>query len=191
MSALADDSDPLDYHMAVSRDLAEALEKHYENVRDVNSVPDALRQAARDVLSCTDDARLTCAYCTRPHTSRTMANLTVRADDDLLDALDSEADERGTSRAAYVREILRERHADDERVAALETELDECEAELDELRTECERLQREKRQILDQRDEHNELVTAVQEERSLEQRRARAGALTRFRWWAFGMDGEE
>lgn len=113
-----------------------------------------------------------------------MPNLTVRADDDLLDALDTEADERDVSRAEYVRRILDSRHESDERVAALESELSECERE-------CERLKREKRQILDQRDEHRDLVRAVEAEQSLAEKRARASAFQRFRWWLAGFDDDE
>lgn len=37
-------------HLALSRELAERLVEHYDDDPDVTSVPDALRQAARDVL---------------------------------------------------------------------------------------------------------------------------------------------
>lgn len=43
--------------------------------------------------------------------------------------------------------------------------------EYDELERENERLHRERRQILDQRDEHQELVAYVEEERELQRRR--------------------
>lgn len=116
-----------------------------------------------------------------------MASLTIRADDDLLDSLEDEAEERGVSRAQHVREILRDRHGDADRVAALERKLDECKARADELETECERVRREKRQLLDQREEHQELVAAVQREQSLAERRARAGLWTKLKWSIRGM----
>jgi hypothetical protein len=55
------------------------------------------------------------------------------------------------------------------------------------LETDLERARREKRQILDQREEHTELVRAVGEERSLAERQAAAGVATRAKWWLFGM----
>lgn len=113
-----------------------------------------------------------------------MPSLTVRAEQERLDALDAEADERGISRAALIREIIDEREA-------RENELDALKSERDELETEVKRLRREKRQILDQREEHSELVETVAAEQSLAERRANAGVLTRARWWLVGMGDEE
>lgn len=113
-----------------------------------------------------------------------MANLTIRAGDDLLAELDTEAeDETDGNRAAYVRQLLENRNECDERAAALESELADC-------RRECERLKREKRQILDQRDEHRELVRAVEREQSLAEKRAQAGLGTKLKWALFGMKDE-
>lgn len=112
-----------------------------------------------------------------------MPNLTVRADEALLSALDSEADARDISRAEYVRRLLSNRHATDERIESLESELTEC-------RTELERTQRAHRQLLDQREEHSSLVAAVERERSLEERWRRASWLTRRKWQLFGMNDE-
>ena len=120
-----------------------------------------------------------------------MPNLTVRADESLLADLDADAEERGVSRAEYVRRELESRHESDERVAALESELAECQSKSADLETELERTKRAHRQLLDQREEHTELVRAVERERTLEERRASAGVLTRARWWFTGVPEEE
>jgi len=58
--------------------------------------------------------------------------------------------------------------------------------EYGDLQSENERLHRERRQILEQRDEHTDLVRAVEDRRTLERERAEAGLWTRFRWWVRG-----
>jgi len=70
-------------------------------------------------------------------------------------------------------------------------ELDDCRERVDELEQRAERLEREKRLILEQREEHSQLVRAVEEQRTLEQERAQAGLATRARWWLFGRDEGE
>lgn len=49
------------------------------------------------------------------------------------------------------------------------------------------RLEREKRMILEHREEHTELVESIQREESRQDRLARAGVLTRAKWWLTGM----
>jgi hypothetical protein len=121
-----------------------------------------------------------------------MKNITVRLDESLIADLEEEADEHGVSRSEYIRNTLATRHEHDgeheeyeERIAALEREIADLEQEND-------RLKREKRLILEQREENTELIEYVQEERTLERRRAEAGILTRTKWWFTGMpaDGE-
>jgi len=70
-------------------------------------------------------------------------------------------------------------------------ELDDCRERVDELEQRAERLEREKRLILEQREEHSQLVRAVEEQRTLERERAQAGLATRARWWLFGRDEGE
>lgn len=53
-----------------------------------------------------------------------------------------------------------------------------------ELEQEVERLTRERRQLLDQREEHDELVRYVADELSYREQ----GLLTRARWWLFGKE---
>lgn len=67
-------------------------------------------------------------------------------------------------------------------------ELDACRERVADLETKVERLEREKRLILEQRDEHSQLVRAVEDQRTLEQERAQAGLATRAKWWLFGRD---
>lgn len=88
------------------------------------------------------------------------------------------------SKSAAVRELIREcqrlRTEYDERVTAYEQQIEDLERKV-------ERLENEKRMILEQREENTELVRYVQEERTLERRRAEAGVLTRAKWWLTGM----
>jgi len=70
-------------------------------------------------------------------------------------------------------------------------ELDECRERVGDLQERVERLQREKRLVLEQREEHSQLVRAVEEQRTLEQERAQAGLVTRARWWLVGRDEGE
>jgi Arc/MetJ-type ribon-helix-helix transcriptional regulator len=55
-------------------------------------------------------------------------------------------------------------------------------SEQTELAQEVERLTRERRQLLEQREEHDELVRYVADELSYREQ----GLLTRVRWWLFG-----
>ena len=48
---MVSDEDRPGWHVTFDRDLAEALVEHYADHPEVESVPDAFRQAARDVLS--------------------------------------------------------------------------------------------------------------------------------------------
>jgi len=59
------------------------------------------------------------------------------------------------------------------------------------MREMVERLEREKRLILEQREEHAQLVAAVEDQRTLEQQRAQAGLATRAKWWLFGRDADD
>lgn len=54
--------------------------------------------------------------------------------------------------------------------------------EVDELQTEVERLRNEKRLILEEREEKNELARYVEEEQTWRQ----AGIITRTKWWLYG-----
>ena len=77
------------------------------------------------------------------------------------------------------------------RMEKLERKKDE---EIEQLRTEIDRLQRERRQILEQREENQELVRFAEEQRSLvsEQRdRRNAPVWRRAKWWVLGRGQEQ
>lgn len=59
--------------------------------------------------------------------------------------------------------------------------------EVEELQQTIERLENEKRLILEHREEHTDLVEAVQRDKTITEQKAHAGVLTRLRWWATGM----
>jgi hypothetical protein len=66
--------------------------------------------------------------------------------------------------------------------------LGECRDRVAELERGLERARRERRQLLEQREEHSELVRAVERERSIQERKTQAGLATRVKWAIFGMD---
>lgn len=124
-----------------------------------------------------------------------MQNITLRVSEDMVESLDKEADEHEVSRSEYVRDIFASRDDESALVDEYERKIDEYERKMDELQTQVERLEREKLLILEEREEKQELVEFVEQERSLrekeaeERRRQRqAGIMTRSKWWIFGMD---
>ena len=71
------------------------------------------------------------------------------------------------------------------------TELEEIyEQEIAQLEQDLERIQREKRMILEQREEHESLVKVVQEEQSLAKRKAEAPIWRRWKWSITGMPND-
>ena len=70
-------------------------------------------------------------------------------------------------------------------------ELVEKGIQYDDLKRENERLRNEKRTIIEQREEHTELVRTVERQQSLAERKARAGLLTKTKWALFGMSDDE
>ena len=115
------------------------------------------------------------------------------------------ADEDGDydSKAEAVRAIVQERREGtgnepevvqqeyEEKLAELEAAKNE---EIEELETEIARLNRERRQLLEQREENQELVRFAEEQRSLvsEQRdRQNAPVWRRAKWWVFGGSQEQ
>jgi len=97
--------------------------------------------------------------------------VTVRLSDERIDALDAEAEERGTDRAALIREALDSR-----------SELADCQSEVDRLRSEL-------RATNARQEDVGELVEYVERERTLQERREErrdAPAWRRAKWWLFG-----
>lgn len=133
--------------------------------------------------------------CTRLHSVCTrMDNLTVRAPEELLEEIANEAEDEGISQSAYVRECLRNRNASDASAKQAERKLAECKEQVNELEQEIDRLNRERRQLLEQRGEHTDLVRAVEQEQSLEERREKRKQSNVFRrtwWWLAGTPDNE
>lgn len=112
-----------------------------------------------------------------------MQQITLRIPEDTLKNLEEEADEHGVSRSEYIRDVLetRNEHAED---------VDELQERIDELETELERVRNEKRLILEERDEKNELVRYVETERTRQERKDTAPIWTRAKWKVFGMPAD-
>jgi hypothetical protein len=70
-------------------------------------------------------------------------------------------------------------------------ELTACRERVGDLEQQVKRLEREKRLVLEQREEHSQLVRAVEQEQSLAEERAQAGLATRVKWWLVGRDEGE
>jgi len=106
-----------------------------------------------------------------------MENVTVRVHVRTLAEIEREAADAGKSRSEYIRECLRNRHADDRLRAEYERTLAERERTI-------ERLRNEKQVLVDQfqREEQTEaLVRYVEEKKD-------AGIVQRTKWWLFGRD---
>ena len=101
-----------------------------------------------------------------------MDQIAVRLPDDLLDAVDAAADEQDVSRSVYIRDTLERRVSGetDQRVRELEQEV--------------ERLNRERRQLLEQREENQQLRRYVENDVEGHE----ASLPTRLRWYVFGKD---
>lgn len=108
-----------------------------------------------------------------------MGRTSVTLDDETEAILDDLAADDGPfdARSEAVRECIRA-YAD--RTSRIE-----------ELETENERLQRERRQILEQREENTDLVTVVERQQSLQERKAQASIFTRIKWNILGMPSED
>lgn len=104
-----------------------------------------------------------------------MKPITIRISPNRLEEIENEAAKRDMSKS----EVIRKRLNDLDDAEKLQREL---QANLDELQTENERLKREKRQILEQRQENKELQRYVEDELSYRE----AGLGTRMKWWLFG-----
>ena len=122
----------------------------------------------------------------------------VSLSDELSSYVDEVSSSAGENDAEAICETIRHAKAQDDRVDELESRIDELRAELDErdarideLQTDVERLQNEKQLILDERDQKQELMRYVENERTAEQRWREAGLGQRIKWRLFGMDTDE
>lgn len=114
-----------------------------------------------------------------------MKRLTVSLEPEQIERLDAIQDEHDVdSRSAALRRLFAEYEQLQERCEELNTT---CE----ELETELERARRERRQLLEQREEHQELARYVEDERTAEQRWRQASLTTRIRWRLTGMPSDD
>lgn len=117
-------------------------------------------------------------------TAFAMEQITVRVSEATLAELDAEAEEVATSRSEHIRETLASRHDHDEHDCVPRAEFEDLESEHERLQDDLERLRREKRQILDQREENKRLQRYVEHDREWHE----AALLTRLKWYVRGKD---
>jgi predicted phage gp36 major capsid-like protein len=115
-----------------------------------------------------------------------MQNVSVRLEPDTIDTVEQEATEKGKSRAAYLREIIEDRHDSEAIRSEYEEILDEHEEDRERLQAENDRLERRVSTLIQQQDERDDLVNYVSEERRERERARGAGAFQRFAWWLLG-----
>jgi len=106
--------------------------------------------------------------------------VTVRLDDSLAEHVEAVRPDADDSDAEAVRECIRRSRR-----------LDDAEERVDELESGVERVKREKRLILEEREEKRELARYAEDKRTAEQRRREAGLATRARWFLFGEDRDD
>lgn len=114
-----------------------------------------------------------------------MKRLTVSLEPEQIERLDELQDEHDVdSRSAALRRLFAE-------YEELQAEYEDLMSEYEELQTELERARRERRQLLEQREEHQELARYVEDERTAEQRWRQASLTTRIRWKLTGMPSDD
>lgn len=106
--------------------------------------------------------------------------MTFRVSDEMVTEIEDMANERDISKSEVARELL------------------DLGSEYADLQTENERLQRRVSALIQQREEHGELVAYVEDERELRRRREQrqeqrrqSNAFQRFAWWVFGEPADE
>jgi Arc/MetJ-type ribon-helix-helix transcriptional regulator len=101
-----------------------------------------------------------------------MGQISVKLADDRIDELDREAETNGfASRADLVREAIDSRNESSEDERELQETVDDLRSQLDDLRRENDRLRRERRQILEQRNENQQLVRFAEQQRTVLERK--------------------
>ncbi|MFC6764708.1 hypothetical protein [Natrinema soli] len=101
-----------------------------------------------------------------------MKTVTTRVDSDTHDEIEARADESDMSKSAVARELIQQG------------------LEYDDLENERDRLQRQLTATNKRQDEVTELVEYVEREKSLSERKAQAGIVTRAKWLITGMPTE-
>lgn len=107
----------------------------------------------------------------------------MRIPEEVLEDVEEEAEKADESRSEYLRDVIDSRNEHAEEADALREELNE-------LRTEVDRLRNEKRALIDDREERQDLVEYVEHEKSLQEERLEASAIERAKWWVFGKKSE-
>lgn len=127
-----------------------------------------------------------------------MDRISVTLPSETVSRLSDAVDESYDNRSEAVRELLEKGFEYEKRITKLEQEYEdhitELEEQVENLERETERLQNEKRLILEQREEHTELVEYIEEERDSDRRdheRRQAPAWRRAKWWLLGEPGPE
>ena len=114
-----------------------------------------------------------------------MKKVTFSLEEEQLEALEEFQEEHDiSSRSKALRRFIEE-------YEELQGRYEELHTEYEQLETEVERQRNRNQLILEQREEHTELVEYVQEERSAEQRWREAGIGQRLKWRLFGMDTDD
>lgn len=114
-----------------------------------------------------------------------MKRITVSLEPEQIERLDELQDEHDVdSRSAAIRRLFQE-------YEELQVEYEDLMNEYEELQTEVERARRERRQLLEEREEHQELVRYAKNERTAEQRWRQASLATRIRWRLTGMPSDD
>lgn len=114
-----------------------------------------------------------------------MKKVSVSLTAEHLERIEARAEADDSGRSAALRGILDE-------YEELQTEYEEVrteyEQQIDRVTEDVERLQREKRQILAEREEKRELARYAEDHRTAAQRRREASVVARAKWWLFGED---
>lgn len=101
-----------------------------------------------------------------------MESVSTRLDDETVRDIREAAEERDVSMAEVLRELV------------------EKGREYDGLERENDRLRQRVAALIQQREEHDELVEYVEDERQLARQRAEAPVWERAKWWVFGQSDE-
>lgn len=115
-----------------------------------------------------------------------MKRLTVSLEPEQIEQLDKlQEDHDIDSRSAALRQLFQE-------YEQLQRDYEELNSEYESLDDELQRQKRERRQLLEQREEKQELARYVEDQRTTEQRYREASLPTRLKWKVTGMpsDGE-
>mgnify|MGYP002763905104 FL=1 len=113
-----------------------------------------------------------------------MKKVSVSLEPSHVEAIDDRQDDEDiSSRSEALRSILDE-------YEDLQEQYEDLRTEYEDLQTELERVKNEKRLILEDREEKQELVRYVEDERTFEQKWREAGVAQKLKWKLFGMDDE-